>query len=52
MTEEEHAIPSAPPESESEKMLREKLGGRTILVVLLSVLAVIELLIIVRLAVK
>lgn len=36
--------------SERERLLEQKLGGRTVLVIFLSVIALVELLIIVRLA--
>jgi hypothetical protein len=52
MAEEEHRSPPVRAESEREKMLREKIGNRTIVLVLVSMVALIELLIIVQLSVK
>jgi hypothetical protein len=52
MIDQEQEGPPVPAESEGEKKLREKLGGRTILLALVSMVALIELMIIVRLAVK
>jgi hypothetical protein len=52
MSDEELEGPPVPAESESERKLREKLDGRTVALVLVSVAALIELLIIVQLAMK
>jgi hypothetical protein len=45
----EHAV-STPTKSPREKELEERLGGRTLLVVVFVIVAIVELLIIVRLS--